>query len=442
LVVAAAAVVSACLGGRPAQVSPEEIPQLEQRLAEEPGNARLLLRYAAALFAADDCDSAKVVALRGMAARPQDAVGPLVLGQCYEGEAEWDQALSVYRQFLASHADRPGAPAVRAREGFALRNRAAQRAQQALAREAELAAQPADPQTLAVLPIDIAGDSMYQPLSRGLAQMLTSDLALLQRFRMVERLQVSALLSEMELVETGAVDQSTAARMGRLLQAGRMVQGLAAIPEEGDVRFEASVVRSDGRVTTPEIQTGRLRDLLRLEKQVVVGIANQLGYQLSEAERQQVLENGTQNLAAFLAYSRGLVAEDLGDYVAAAQHFSEAVQQDPDFSQARESFEANAVAEQVRDASAAEVTTVAQEEVTPEAAGTGDATETAVTSTVYDVASTDGESQTQTSAGDDTRGTEQTTQHETSSGNPTGQQTTQTTSQTVTGTIKIFFRIP
>ena len=52
LVLTAATAVGACFGGGPAAVTPEEIPQLEQRLESEPNNGQLLLRYSAALFAA------------------------------------------------------------------------------------------------------------------------------------------------------------------------------------------------------------------------------------------------------------------------------------------------------------------------------------------------------------------------------------------------------
>ncbi|NIM48101.1 MAG: tetratricopeptide repeat protein [Gemmatimonadales bacterium] len=435
LVLAVVPLLSACAGARPTEVSPEEIPELEQRIAEQPGNADVILRYAAALYAAERCDSARAVALTGMAIRPESAIGPLVMGQCFEREEEYDQAIAVYRQFLAEYPDRRGSPAVRAREMFALRARASMRARAALDREAELARQPADPQTLAVLPLEIAGDTSFLPLSRGLAQILTSDLALLQRFRLVERLQLGALIQEMQLAEAGRVDVATAARMGRLLQAGRMVQGLAAIPPEGDVRLEAAVVRSDGQVTSPEVATGRLRDLLRLEKDVVIGIAAQLGYVLSEAERQMILENGTQDLAAFLAYSRGLLAEDLGDYAAAAAHFADAIQRDPGFADARDEFEVSAVAQEVQEATPGEVTTVAAEAPPPPPIPVTQPVVDALSSTVQDVASTQGEQ----AAG--TTEQQQTTQPAT--GTTAADPPPPTTPPpSVTGKIRIFFRLP
>jgi len=281
-----AGLVAGCGMGRVSEVSPAEIPALEQQLAENPGDGTLLLRYAAALYSAERCDSAVVVARAGMVRRPNDALGPLVVGQCLEQGENYDQAIDVYRRYLSEHSGERGAGAIRSREMLAVRGRATLQAREALARESEQAQVAADPQIVAVLPLQIVGDSQYQPLSRGLAQMLTSDLGLLQTFRMVERLQLGALLDEMRLGQTEQVDQNTAARVGRLLRAGRMVQGTAAIPEDADARLEASVVMSTGEVTSPTSRSGRLRDLLDLEKEVVVGIAGQLGYTLSEAERQ------------------------------------------------------------------------------------------------------------------------------------------------------------
>ena len=337
---------------------------------------------------------------------------------------------------------------------LALRGQATHVARNAIAREQELAGQPTDPDVVAVLPLQIASaDTSFLPLSRGLAQMLTSDLALLQRFRMVERLQLGAILDEIEFSQGDKVDPRTAVRVGRLMQAGRMVQGLAFIPPEQDVRLEASVILSTGEVTDPTSATGPLRDLLRIEKDIVVGLAGQMGYQLSQAELASILENGTQNLAAFLAYSSALVAEDQGDYSAAAVFYAQAVQQDPGFDQARSGYEATAVAASVAEAHAGEVVAVAAEtaeepevvveEIDAEAALAAETTTTtdvvanALDTTVGDVASTTAE---QTASVQ----TEQTGQEatNTTTSEPPTTTTSEGTTVTVTGTVRVVFKLP
>jgi tetratricopeptide (TPR) repeat protein len=361
---------------------------LEQRLAVSPDDGDLLLRYAAALYSAGRCDSAVVVARRGMAIEPGDALGPLVSGQCLQQAGELDAAVATYDEYLAAYPNERGAASVRARLSIARRERALARARQALARESDLASQPAEPTTIAVLPVDVVGDSTYRPLSRGLAELMTTDLALLQRFRMVERLQVGALLEEMNLAAGRRVDEATAARVGRMLQAGRMVQGLASIPPSGTTRLEASVVVASGEVSSPASQSGELSDLLRMEKAVVIELARQLGYELSEAERQLILENGTQNLAAFLAYSRGLEAEDAGDYRAASQHYGDAVRSDPGFQAARDAYQTVETVPEVLGAEPAAVSVLASEPPPPTDQLVQPLVGDPLSSTVVDVAST------------------------------------------------------
>ena len=351
-------VVAACAGRGPTAVSPAEVPDLKARLQKDPGNSTLLVRYAAALFAAGTCDSAQAVGRRAMAARPEDAVPVMVVGQCQERAGQHDGAMATYDAYLAKYSSGPGAPAIRARQLLARRDQASALARRALIQEQQLAQQPGDARTIGILPLQIVGDSTYQPLSRGLAQMIISDISLLRQFRLVERLQIGALLDELRFSQGTRVDPATAARVGRLIQAGRMVQGLATIPRQGPVRLEASVVQGTGEVANAEQVNGQLRDLLRLEKDLVVAIVTRLGYTLSVAERRAILENGTQNLQAFLAYSRGLLAEDGGDFSRAALYFGDAVQADPGFQAAKDQQQANAAAPAVQQAQGGDVAAV------------------------------------------------------------------------------------
>ncbi|KPJ95568.1 MAG: hypothetical protein AMS18_02605 [Gemmatimonas sp. SG8_17] len=439
LVALSVAPILACATGRVSEVSPAEIPTLEEQLRRDPDNGDLLLRYAAALFTAERCDTATAVAREGARRRPKDALGPLVIGQCLEQSGYHDLAVATYRAYLTGHGQERGAASVRSREMLATRAQATEEARAALQREAELAQVSADPDIVAVLPVEVIGDSTYQPLSRGLAQVLISDLALLQRFRMVERVRLGALLNELQMAQTQRVDQSTAARVGYLLQAGRLVQGLAAIPPDGSTRLEATVILSTGEVTSPESVTGRLRDLMRMEKDLVIAISNQLGYTLSEAERRLILENGTQNLIAFLAYSRGLEAGDRGDYALAAQHFAEAVRADPDFQMAREQYGASVAATTV-EATMPTAITVAAETQPPDPVpavqpSATDAVSQAISTTVIDMAGTKDE---QIRVTDQT----QTTTKATSTSASEPPKTVTHRPPQVVGTVRIVFRLP
>jgi tetratricopeptide (TPR) repeat protein len=433
-----------CAGRRPAEVSPAEIPEIQEALARNPENGSLRARYAAALFAADRCEEAVAEARRARNLVPHDAVTVLVIGQCLEQAGDYAQAVAEYRGYLTAFPEARGAAAVRAREMLAFRAYSTQLARLALQNEAQLAQQPGDPNTIAVLPLTIAGDTAeYGALGRALAQIIMSDLALIRRFRLVERIQLNALLEELELARAGRVDPSTAARVGRLVQAGRLVQGLAALPPEGDVRLEANVVLPTGEVVGPETVRGRFRDLLRLEKDLVIQIAARLGYFVSEAERRLILENGTQNLAAFLAYARGLVAEDLGDYQAAALYFGQAVQADPGFQHARQQYQVTATAAAVQQAAPSQVVQVAAQ-TPPPPAPVAESTSSAAVASTADVAATQSEASTQTT----TRQQQQAQPppppalNNVPGFNPPPTTTNKGASETVTGLIRIVFRLP
>jgi tetratricopeptide (TPR) repeat protein len=197
------------------------------------------------------------------------------------------------------------------------------------------AAADRDPDALGVLPVVVAGGPDVQALSLGLASMITSDLALVNRFRLVERLELGAIMDELELSRGDRVAPATAVRVGRITRAGRMLQGLMSGGPDEETTLSADISLATGEIFEADPQRGSFDDLLRLEKQLVLGVVDRLGYELTPAERQRVLDNGTGSLIAFLAYSRGLLAEEAGDYQAAAQHFAEAARVDPDFQEAR-----------------------------------------------------------------------------------------------------------
>lgn len=359
-----------------------------------PGDAAVRFRLAAALAAAQRCDTATLVARAALALEPDNVLGPLILGSCEEEAGRYAAAVVIYKDFVAQHGQARGVAALRAKAQLALRAGAEQTARQALARERELAEQPPPPATVAVLPVAITGDSSYQPLARGLADLITTDLAYIRTLRLLERLQIGVLLDELQLAASDRVDPATAARVGRLLRAERMVQGTATIPAQGPVELSASVVTATGVVRPVGQVTGPFPRLLELEKQVVFDLAAQLGIELTEAERQQILRQGPKSLVAFLAYSRGLDAMDRGDYDAAMRSFRAAAQADPGFQSARQGQQAAAAAPVVQQIIGGAIVTVVQavEQVTAASEPEGGAAPAAVLSaTKLDVAPTSGD---------------------------------------------------
>src|SRR5207247_452610 len=147
----------ACAGRpRTAPVTPAEIPTLKAQAAQQPTNAQVRYRLAAALLAAGRCDSAVVVVNAAQMLAPAEALGPMVIGGCQEKDGRYDLAYSTYTAFAARYPQARGVAAVRALAQLALRTQAPQAAKLALARESTLTTLAPEPSTIAVLPMTIA----------------------------------------------------------------------------------------------------------------------------------------------------------------------------------------------------------------------------------------------------------------------------------------------
>lgn len=314
-------------------VQPDEIPVLRAELDANPAQPDLRLRYAAALYTIQDCEAATSEALRALDEAPDRPLGALVIGRCLEDGADPIGARDVYRAFLNEYPDVRGADAVRGREQLAARDAATLIARDALAREADLG--NPQPGVTGVLAWQVSGDPSLDAFRLGLATLVSTDLAILQRFRMVERVQLDAVLGELDLGQSDRVDAATAPRVGRLVGAERLVQGVMTGRRDGDAVLTAAVLANDGSVRQTGEQSGRFGNLMRLQKALVVDIARQMGFELSRAEQALIQRNGTQSIAAFVAFSDGLLAEERGNYTAAIEHYGEAVRLDPNFGLAR-----------------------------------------------------------------------------------------------------------
>src|SRR5207249_250167 len=189
-------------------------------------------------------------------------------------------------------------------------------------------------------------DTSLRPLERGLAALVVTDLSRVRRLRIVERDQIQALLDEMKLAATSRVDPGTGARSGRLIGAGQVVQGQFTEVPTANFRVDATVVRAtDAQVAATGSGSDRLQALFDIEKQVVFQLLDRLNITLTPGERTAISERPTRDIQAFLLYSRGLEAQDRGDFGAAAQSFQQATQRDPGFSAAQQGMQTNQAAQ-------------------------------------------------------------------------------------------------
>lgn len=282
---------------------------------------------------------ASVPALEAQRAlRPHDAGVLLPLGAAYLDAGDLVKA----REALASASIQSGLSGreradINALLRLVTRRELAEEARAAVAREGALASEPPLANTVAVLPWRYAGtNAELEPLGRGLTHLVITDLSKVTRLRLLERERVQALVDELALTDSGRVDPSSGARSGRLLRAGQVVQGSLQETAGGRYRLDGTIVdATDAAVLATGAADDDLRQLFAMEKEVVVELLRRLGITLTPAEERALSERPTADLQAFLAFSRGLEAEDRGDFSAAEHEYEAAMQSDPDFRSAR-----------------------------------------------------------------------------------------------------------
>jgi TolB-like protein len=318
-------------------VSPDQIPALEAERATRGNDPGVLTSLGEAYYAAGRFADAQGALEGALGVDSSNVTATLYLAFTLDTLGQFPAARARYEAVRASRPDGDVERVVSDRVTLLGRKEAVLGARAALAREDSLGSVAPPPNTIAVLPLRYTGsDTALTPLGRGLSQIMVTDLAVVSQLTLVERVSIQALLDELALSGGGRVDSTTAARSGRLLRAGRVIDGTINDAADGALRLDAALVDAGSSgVSGSATASDKLEQLFDMEKSVVLDIVRQMGITLSPAEQARIAERPTRNVLAFLAYSRGLQSQDHGDFGAAARAFGEAQHLDPRFGVAR-----------------------------------------------------------------------------------------------------------
>ncbi len=214
-------------------------------------------------------------------------------------------------------------------------------AREAIANEKAVGAMPVTGNSLGIPPLEVASaDTALAPLGYGLADLLITDLARSRKLVVVDRIRLDAVLRELRLVESGRVDPETAPRIGRLVQARRLVLGRLRDRPGGGLAIEAGIADvATGQLRSAVSAGARLEDILEAEKELAFRLLDELDVTLTPAERSAVEQLPTRSVGALLAYSRGVKYETEGRYEAAAREYIQALRLDPGFGAATANLE-------------------------------------------------------------------------------------------------------
>ena len=351
-------VLGACTPPVTQQGGDDAIARLERARATSPGSVAALRALGVAYYKRQRFADAGTVLNAARRLDPNDGVSALYAGLSAEALNDLAGAKDAYNSYLQVGKTKTVRNDIRARLVLLSRQELAAAAKSAIANEARIALQPGEARSVAVLPMTFSGtDQTFAPLGRGLTDLLINDLSRSSELQLLERDRIQAIVDEIALGQSGRTDAGSSVRAGKLVRAGRVVQG--AITQTGgrNLTVNAAVMNvATSQQQGRDVQSADVVDqIFAIEKNLALGIFDQLGVRLSAADRAAIEQRPTRSLQAFLAFSNGLVAEDQGRYDDAARFFDQARSFDPGYGQALQKAQGARSAQQGVQVTAAKV---------------------------------------------------------------------------------------
>ena len=311
----------------------EAIKALSQSFKQNPNDGNIVRELGIAFYRKRDFEMAIPSFKKALALNPRDGRALFYLGTVFEIQGDIDKAIETYRQHnkISSHAK------IRAnienRLNKLLLQQMEMSAKQALANEEALDPATIPANTVAVVYFKYMGkDQELEPLQKGLAELIITDLSQTDELTVIERLQMQKLLEEMGLGMTGLVDATTAPRVGKLCGAETVVNGAFVDLADKALYIDAGLVETkNGSFNATDQISGSLESFFKVEKSLVFTILDEMQIPLTQQERDRIQTIPTENLLAFLAYCKGLDYSDRGMYNEARQQFEKALDLDAKF---------------------------------------------------------------------------------------------------------------
>jgi len=187
----------------------------------------------------------------------------------------------------------------------------------------------------------LVGNAEYAPLSKGMAEMLITELAQNPGVRVVERDRLQTLLEEQNLGSSDRVDKESAVRIGKTLGAHHLLMGSFVIDQKQNVRIDVRAVNTEtSAVEYVESITGKADRMLAMvgELGTKVNAGLKLPPMPVRAPSVRVEPTGAKGpnqLRSMMLMSRALEQEDRGNPTAAVALYKQALDANPQLGPAK-----------------------------------------------------------------------------------------------------------
>ncbi|MDO9567622.1 MAG: tetratricopeptide repeat protein [Candidatus Desulfaltia sp.] len=310
----------------------EAIGLYQEYLAKKPETAWVRSRLGFAYLKKGLMDKSIEEFKKVLQAEPGEPYAVLYLGMAYLNKDRFDKAIETWQ--IYRNKEQPLVEEEIRRLSTLVQIAASQRdAKKALAAEKTLMTIKPAVNSVAVCYFqDLSPNKSLRGFQKGLAAMVITDLSKIKSLKIVERIRLQALLSEMKLGQTGIVEQNTAPRVGRLLGAENLIVGNLTL---GSIHATTSLTSSEaGEIKGTSSVTVEKEKFYELPIAIVKDIARILGITLTTEESKAIGIPHTTVYNAFIYYGEALDAMDAGNWEEAKDLFAKAVKEDPKFDMA------------------------------------------------------------------------------------------------------------
>lgn len=322
------------------------LARLEQRATNDPRSARAQRALGVKYFELKRYAEARAALDKARALDPKDGVSALYAGMAAEAMNDVPGARAAYARYLEVGKSKAVKKQINERLVMIARGELKAQARQAVANEAQLRGIQSPATTVAVLPFHCAcADTSLRPLERGMADLVVTDLARASALKVLERDRMQAIVDEMKLSQAGQADPATATRAGKLIAAGSILSGQIVAGGGTQMNLAGALVNTTtSQATGSPTADGTINAIFDTERKFVLDVFREMNVTLTPDEAKAFEERRAPTLQAFLAYSRGLMAEDAGRLDDAVALFESARSLDPGFSAALQRAQSAAAA--------------------------------------------------------------------------------------------------
>ena len=194
--------------------------------------------------------------------------------------------------------------------------------------------------TIAVLDFEnnsFYNSETYQPLTKGLAEMMNTEIGRVEAVRVVERRKLQSILDELKLSQSGMISEEKTILVGKMLGAQHLVFGGFMVMMDGAMRIDARIVEVETGLTLKAGEvTGKSKQVLSHIKKLSKKILKDLNVNLTKHEQRVFDKASKLDMTAVVRFSQGLDSEERGNIEAALAHYRAALDIEPGFDQAQE----------------------------------------------------------------------------------------------------------